>query len=921
MKRILIYSIATVVALGSVSCVKEQLESLNGDKVTFAAYRQQVLTRADAEVFNFDEGTKYTLFAVKHASTEAGYLWNSGKGLYNQPQAGEETSSHTIGYTPMNIFPRDEELDFFGLTFGSTTTAPTLSNYTPTDGTTPVYVISETNDRLPDLMHSNTALQKTNADGVITLPFEHALSAITFRVSKQDESAYSKKQLKNVKITDIHLENVAETASMNLVTGVWTASSWTGTRTIYNNSTGITLSTEPQTVGDSDIIVVPNATDPNTNTGNNDIDSWVNVVVTIEGLRNADDTGLSNETLSGGWKVTNGKVTIKAPIRHETTQFSRQIVFERNHKYVFSIEVCRGNTRMIEIIPQVYEWQEVDLAANTTILGQPVTFGGVVWMDRNLGATSPDCDNDWWHSCGYFYQYGRNIPFIINVDGIYQRHEQPSDATTYYHGILNPSTGNEYADIWTAHDSDFNTFRFHVDNKYLKKDGTLRPWNDTGKDPGSDVIVRPPALYDPNTFDPATHTYYSGDTQVFLGDWAVKNQAATNPNLSSAARNKFHPGHNASGEGGRDTRLIYTIRYNNWITFQWEATKKYYYKRPGDAAIAGRTPAALNPGDDGAYQMIMGYGCTTTWAWKPQGPSADSPDPEPDPRVADYWWNGAAANGTGNNQNDGTLSTNDHLLASYPDNQPVPKGWRLPRRSDGYKILPEPAQSNRSWMEDAAYLFQGLTDELGEDVVNNAGSYRFQYVRGRITIDSEPADADGLTTVDHSATSYPCIYGIKYQGTDKAYRIRIRMMESSRYPGRHYLRIEQFPATASDVIRTDVEKTGLVNDTEYHYNGHTYDLAYDGTPIKKWNIQSFDWDHPSGHLDFPLQGYIDAGGDTPYWNQIGICTIMRLPEHQWGQEAGWNWTFYMRNATSGVAVGADSRRALGDCIRLVRDIN
>ena len=46
---------------------------------------------------------------------------------------------------------------------------------------------------------------------------------------------------------------------------------------------------------------------------------------------------------------------------------------------------------------------------------------------------------------------------------------------------------------------------------------------------------------------------------------------------------------------------------------------------------------------------------------------------------------------------------------------------------------------------------------------------------------------------------------------------------------------------------------------------------------------------------------------------------MRLPEYE-SNTTGTNWTFYMRNATSGVAVGASSRRALGDCIRLVRDI-
>ena len=155
----------------------------------------------------------------------------------------------------------------------------------------------------------------------------------------------------------------------------------------------------------------------------------------------------------------------------------------------------------------------------------------------------------------------------------------------------------------------------------------------------------------------------------------------------------------------------------------------------------------------------------------------------------------------------------------------------------------------------------------------------------------------------------PCIYGIKHQGTSKAYRIRIRRMHSN-VDGRYFLRISQYPSNETEIFRTNLDPTGTQNSKA---------LSYNGTAVTRWNLQEFDWDHPAGELDFPLQGYIDAGGSSPYWNQIGICTIMRLPEYE-SNTTGTNWTFYMRNATSGVAVGASSRRALGDCIRLVRDI-
>lgn len=40
-----------------------------------------------------------------------------------------------------------------------------------------------------------------------------------------------------------------------------------------------------------------------------------------------------------------------------------------------------------------------------------ITFNGLQWMDRNLGATSADFENDWENAIGHFYQWGRNTAF------------------------------------------------------------------------------------------------------------------------------------------------------------------------------------------------------------------------------------------------------------------------------------------------------------------------------------------------------------------------------------------------------------------------------------------------------------------------------------------------------------------------------
>ena len=48
-------------------------------------------------------------------------------------------------------------------------------------------------------------------------------------------------------------------------------------------------------------------------------------------------------------------------------------------------------------------------------MGQPLTFNGVMWMDRNLGATSADMTTaeGWEGARGYVYQLGRSIPYYL----------------------------------------------------------------------------------------------------------------------------------------------------------------------------------------------------------------------------------------------------------------------------------------------------------------------------------------------------------------------------------------------------------------------------------------------------------------------------------------------------------------------------
>ncbi|MBP5226419.1 MAG: fimbrillin family protein, partial [Kiritimatiellae bacterium] len=238
------------------ACSKERLaEPLpHGEAIAFSSFRKQVYTKADIELFDFEPGTKYTLLAVAAGSDR----WETGKGFAAQPQIGIESSSHTIVYEPTSVFRSGENLDFYGLTYG-TETAPELLTV-PADGTTPVIEISEVDDRLPDLMHSNDpeARNRNSAGGTVILPFEHALSAVNILLSKQDESAdeAAAKQLLDVRVTDLTLKNVAESAQMDVVTGEWTWET-VGNRTIFHDTEGYAVNETAGYIGMQDLLLVP----------------------------------------------------------------------------------------------------------------------------------------------------------------------------------------------------------------------------------------------------------------------------------------------------------------------------------------------------------------------------------------------------------------------------------------------------------------------------------------------------------------------------------------------------------------------------------------------------------------------------------------------------------------------------------------
>ena len=129
---------------------------------------------------------------------------------------------------------------------------------------------------------------------------------------------------------------------------------------------------------------------------------------------NSDNEEVSISVTLGN--LEGGDKTVTYPLRkvNEEGEAAGAFQFEVNHQYTLLITVLKDEVRTIAIAPQVYDW--IDENRYDNYLGQPVTFANLMWMDRNLGAKSADCENDWENCRGYYYQYARNIPYILDKE-------------------------------------------------------------------------------------------------------------------------------------------------------------------------------------------------------------------------------------------------------------------------------------------------------------------------------------------------------------------------------------------------------------------------------------------------------------------------------------------------------------------------
>lgn len=357
-----------MVALASISCIGEISVQERG-AFSLRSSDDAQMTKAGRNTIVFPEGTTYYFQALRHDS----------KGLVLEPSffssTGVEDATHIIRFPEdvPNLY-QGNTLDFYGLTFASQEAFPD-ADVSSVDGR-PVFVLAHDNEgRLADLRRGELKGQSSINPGELEVRMRHALSRLNFMAVKQDVPELAGAYVEEIMVVD------SEAARLDLVSGGWTLSSDMHDYSVYSNDGSSDLLTgRASLLSDADCLMFPHA----------------------------DHLGLKVRVVAPASE--RGVLEIEYDVDLMSILGSGM---ESNHEYTISITVLNSDIKIVMLVPQQYPWME-GLVADFD-LGQPVTFGGVTWSDRNVGATSATYNtvSEWDDMRGYYFQFGRNIPYFV----------------------------------------------------------------------------------------------------------------------------------------------------------------------------------------------------------------------------------------------------------------------------------------------------------------------------------------------------------------------------------------------------------------------------------------------------------------------------------------------------------------------------
>lgn len=397
MKKNLIYSIVSVmIAIAATSCSEEIVDQglANSDGIFRLSSDKGAFTRATGNESTFEAGTAYQLYAIENNDFSVNYLKNpASAGAIIGTEAADHNSIEGIQINKFN----NKTLNFYAVTNSTSKAVEIATNGDEAPTCNIRYEDSMT--PLTDVMWAKKENQSYQNAGVIKMLFGHTLSKLNLYVMKHSDYASSKVVLNDITLTDY------PSGTLNMQTGKYNLNNndqRSQKCTVYAGGEQVVSTTDAAVQKDGAKVtpmIFPTRKEKLEENDRKNHSLWVTVGVTIGSRKTTKEIEITSTLAEGA-----GNSTKEVPFN-----------FESNHEYDMVITITKSSL-VVTIVPRVYDWiPEEELKADDEVNGS-MTIGGITWMDRNLGATSGNPlagDQAWENSRGYYYQFGRNIPYYV----------------------------------------------------------------------------------------------------------------------------------------------------------------------------------------------------------------------------------------------------------------------------------------------------------------------------------------------------------------------------------------------------------------------------------------------------------------------------------------------------------------------------
>lgn len=398
------------------SCQQDALSYMSdnrNDRLT--ARKCAVVTRSVPPNSHFDQNTAYRLWAYRPDNNEYMFAETSNGIL------AKESSGRYIEMSQDNAKLLREAFNIYGFTDESKLTDDTDEKVLAADASSnhdnPTYTISY-NEKLetgyPD--YYRAYLEYDSEDENKTSPimeFKHILSRVRVQVIQQDNgqaSGGSDKEglYQSLLLHAVELQGVYDTETYDVRQGTFSSPVNQANRILREVAEGEDIiPAEASTAPFSESYVFP--------TLEQDKEEALILRLTIGG----DDAKVFSNKEAGDGKYY---VDMTLYDRYKTDKqgnYTIPLVFEANHSYMLRIIFAKDG--IVTFVPEVYPWfdgetenEENGEGYEEQTLGNIHLFDNLIWFDRNLGAEDyyPDDSESFKKCTGFFYQFGRNIPYF-----------------------------------------------------------------------------------------------------------------------------------------------------------------------------------------------------------------------------------------------------------------------------------------------------------------------------------------------------------------------------------------------------------------------------------------------------------------------------------------------------------------------------